>query len=54
MALVEIDVVGAESIQAGMAAIDDAVNGFQSDWIPDSSAPIANLSGNQDFVTLVL
>ena len=29
MALVEIDVVGAEPVQAGMTAIDDAVNGVK-------------------------
>ena len=54
MTLIKINVVRTESIQAGVATIDDAVNAFQANWITDSSAPIANLGGNQDFVTFVL
>ena len=54
MALIKINVVRTESIQTGVATIDEAVNAFQANWIPDSSAPLANLGGNQDLVTFVL
>ena len=54
MTLIKINVVRTESIQAGVATIDDTVNAFQANRVTNSSAPIPNLSGNQDFVTLVL
>ena len=53
MALIKINVVRTESIQTGVATIDEAVNAFQANWITDSSAPIANLGSNQDLITLV-
>ena len=53
MALIKINVVRTESIQAGVATIDDAVNGFQTNRVTNSSAPIPNLGGNKDLITLV-